>query len=394
MIKHSSLILAVLATGILQAQEPTASAWDVSDTGVSSKEVTITTSEGSWLSIDVSPDGNTLVFDLLGDLYTLPRAGGDATLISGGPAMDRQPSFSPDGEQLVFISDRSGADNIWISDRDGSNARMISMETINKVSNPAWAPDGEYIAAFRSMTHGPEKAGSRIVLWHIGGGNGRTLVDRPATMSNVNEPRFTPDGEQLIYTEKTGPGFLNFDANQPLFTIKELTLRTGESRAILSGFGSATTGQVSPDGRRIAFIRRVKDKTVLFVYDRNTGQQIPVYDDLPRDGHIGLGAYGYYPHFDWFPDSRSVAIWGRGDILEIDVDDASARVIPFEATATHTILDVTRFRHELVPESFNVQAITDVTTAPDGESIVFSALGRLWRKSASRWRTSTPDAGR
>ena len=62
------------------------------------RTVAFTTDEGTWLSLDVSPDGKTIIFELLGDLYTLPYRGGKATRITSGMAFDSQPSYSPDGK--------------------------------------------------------------------------------------------------------------------------------------------------------------------------------------------------------------------------------------------------------------------------------------------------------
>src|SRR5689334_24012455 len=89
------------------------------------RSVDFTTSEGTWISLDVSRDGRTIVFELLGDLYTLPITGGEAKRITSGPAFDTQPRYSPDGTKLVFLSDRSGSENIWICDADGSNPRAL-----------------------------------------------------------------------------------------------------------------------------------------------------------------------------------------------------------------------------------------------------------------------------
>ena len=88
--------------------------WDVmKPPGVDrAKTAVIEVTEGTWMNIDVSPDGSTLAFDLLGDLYTLPIAGGEAKAVTSGLAWDMQPRFSPDGKWIAFTSDRGGAATI------------------------------------------------------------------------------------------------------------------------------------------------------------------------------------------------------------------------------------------------------------------------------------------
>src|SRR6266481_2336519 len=111
----------------------------------SARKIDFTTDEGTWLSLDVSPDGKTIVFDLLGDIYTLPIEGGQAKLISGGMAFDSQPKFSPDGKWIAFISDRDGSENLWIMPRDGSKAKQITTESAGSFISPTWTRDGRYI---------------------------------------------------------------------------------------------------------------------------------------------------------------------------------------------------------------------------------------------------------
>src|SRR6058998_751889 len=114
------------------------------------RAVDFTTSEGTWISLDVSPDGQTLVFELLGDLYTLPLSGGEAKRVTSGPAFDSQPRYSPDGRTIVFLSDRSGSENIWLCDADGSNARALTKGEKNLYASPEWTPDGQYVVASKT----------------------------------------------------------------------------------------------------------------------------------------------------------------------------------------------------------------------------------------------------
>src|SRR5258707_7743194 len=80
------------------------------------RKIEFTTDAGTWLSLDVSPDGQNLIFDLIGDLYTVPIAGGEAKKLTSGMAFNAQPAYSPEGKKIAFTSDRGGSENVWISD--------------------------------------------------------------------------------------------------------------------------------------------------------------------------------------------------------------------------------------------------------------------------------------
>ena len=136
-------------------------------------KITFTTDEGTWLSLDVSPDGKTIVFELMGDLYTLPIEGGQARLISGGMAFDSQPRFSPDGQWITFISDREGGENIWIIHPDGTGVKQVSKNTADDFSSPAWTPDGKYIVASK-MPFGI--GANELWMFHVDGGTGGQIT--------------------------------------------------------------------------------------------------------------------------------------------------------------------------------------------------------------------------
>src|SRR6266849_1356364 len=109
------------------------------------RKIEFTVDEGTWLSLSVSPDGKNILFDLVGDLYTLPAQGGEAKRITSGLPFDSQPVYSPDGAMIAFTSDRDGSDNLWIAKADGSDPNQLSKDKQAEFVSPSWTPDGEYV---------------------------------------------------------------------------------------------------------------------------------------------------------------------------------------------------------------------------------------------------------
>lgn len=345
------------------------------------RDVSFTTSEGTWMSLDVSPDGKTIAFDLLNDIYVMPAEGGVATVIHSGAAVQRSPQFSPGGTTLLYLSDETGADNIWISALDGSNPRQLSKETLAMIVGPAWAHDGRSIVASKTNATVHEMKTSEIRRFFIDGAPEQVVVTPPESGKDLQESRLSRDGRYLYYTERRGGDhYVYVNTGLGNFVIRRRDLQTGETVDLIAGFGSATTPQVSPDGKQIAFIRRLGAKTVLFRYDVNAGTQHPVFQDLDRDLQ---GDYipqeHYYPAFDWFPDNRHVAIWGKGQLYKIDTQSGSASVIPFQAQAKHRIHAALRTKLDAAPSQVDVRIFRQLAISPSGE-LAFHALGKLWRQ--------------
>ena len=133
------------------------------------RKVEFTTSEGTWLSLDVSPDGTTIIFELLGDLYTLPIKGGNATRITEGMAFDSQPSYSPDGKRIAFLSDRSGSENLWIANADASEPKQLTKDDGAEFASPTWSADGNYVIVSRT---GWGLRTFELWMYHVQGGSG------------------------------------------------------------------------------------------------------------------------------------------------------------------------------------------------------------------------------
>ena len=358
--------------------------WDVSNPQGTYKEVAFTVKEGTWMNVDVSPDGKEVVFDLLGDIYSIPITGGEAKLLRGGHAFEVQPRFSPDGKKISFTSDGGGGDNVWVMNRDGSAAKQVTKETFRLLNNGVWSPDGEYIVARKHFTSQRSAGAGELWLYHISGGTGIQLTARKNDQQDLNEPVFSPDGQYIYYSEDMYPGGsfqYNKDPNNQIFVIKRFDREKGISENVTGGAGGAVRPQTSHDGKTLAFIKRVRTKTVLYLRNIQTGEEWPVYDLLSKDQQEAWTIFGSYTGYSWMPDDKGIVVWANGKINKVDVNGFNkATDIPFTCNVKQRVYDAVRFKQQLDPEKLNVNAIRNVITSPDGKWLVFNAVGYVWKK--------------
>jgi imidazolonepropionase-like amidohydrolase/Tol biopolymer transport system component len=359
--------------------------WDVNNPPNSNyKDVSFTVNEGTWMSLDVSPDGQTIVFDMLGDIYSMPVTGGTAKPLRTGIAMEVQPRFSPDGKKILFTSDAGGGDNIWVMNADGSNAKQITKESFRLLNNAAWMPDGQYIVARKHFTSGRSLGAGEIWMYHISGGGGLQLTARKNDQQDVNEPVVSPDGRYVYFSEDMYPGGsfqYNKDPNNEIFRIRRFDREKGIVENVTGGPGGAVRPQLSNDGKTLAFVRRVRTWSVLYLRNLETGEEWPVYDKLSKDQQEAWTVFGSFTGFDFTPDDKSIIIWSNGKINKIDLGKPNSSVeIPFTVEVKQKIADAVRFQQDINPDTFNVNVIRQAVTSPDGKWIVFNALGRLYKK--------------
>lgn len=357
--------------------------WDVNNPPGLFEERVFELQEGTWMNLDLSPDGTQLVFDLLGDIYIMPVTGGEAKVLRKGLAWEVQPRFSPDGNKILFTSDAGGGDNIWVMNSDGSHARQITEESFRLLNNAAWMPDGEYFVARKHFTSERSLGAGEIWLYHISGGKGLQLTKRKNDQQDVNEPCPSPDGRYIYFSEDMYPGGYfqyNKDPNKQIYQIRRYDMETGEIRAVTGGTGSALRPQISHDGKYLAFVRRVRTKSVLFKRELATGKEWPLYEDLSKDQQEAWAIFGTYTGFAWSPDDRYIYIWAKGKIRKIDAETGEAEIIPFHLRAEHKMMETVRFENEVFEKDFQVKVIRHAVTSPDGSQLVFSALGYLWLK--------------
>ncbi|TQV73933.1 amidohydrolase family protein [Aliikangiella marina] len=359
--------------------------WDVNNPPGDKKTITIKTNESTWSNVDVSPDGKTIAFDMLGDIYTIPAKGGKATPVTQGMAWNMQPRFSPDGKQIAFISDRDGADNLWIMDADGSNPKAVSSEKRNLVHTPNWSPDGDFIVAKRGFMGTRSIAAGEIWMYHKSGGSGYQLKKRLGSnlsaQKNIAEPAFSPDGRYVYFSMDSTPGTrwqYNKNPTTQIFTIKRLDRETGKEITFVGGAGGAIAPTPSSDGKYLAYVRRVDTQSVLFVKDLKTGLDKPLYAGLDRDLQETNGSHGNTPAFDWTPDNQSIVFWAAGKIHKVNVKDAKVANIPFEVNIEKQVTPALRFAIEVAPDTFDVKMIRWAQMSPKGDKIAYQALGKIY----------------
>jgi imidazolonepropionase-like amidohydrolase/Tol biopolymer transport system component len=358
--------------------------WDVNDPPGEYKEISFTVNEGTWMNLDVSPDGKTIVFDMLGDIYSMPVSGGTAQVLQNGHAWQSQPRYSPDGKKICFTSDAGGGDNIWTMNADGSGAKQITQEKFRLLNNAVWSADGNYLIARKHFTSTRSLGAGEMWMYHITGGDGIQLTKKKNSQQDVNEPSLSPDGKSLFYSEDMYPGGYfqyNKDPNDQIYVINRYDMETGENERVTGGPGGAFRPQISRDGKKLAFVRRVREKTVLFMHDMETGEEWPVYDQLSKDQQEAWCIFGVYTGFNWTPDNQHIIIWAGGKIRKVNVTSQTATDIPFTVNAKHRIYKALRFKQEPAPDQFDAKMIRNAVTSPDGKTLVFNAAGYLWKKS-------------
>ncbi|HEX6201680.1 MAG TPA: amidohydrolase family protein, partial [Thermoanaerobaculia bacterium] len=338
-----------------------------------------------WMSLDLSPDGRTIVFDLLGDLYTLPVAGGEAVPVTSGFAWDMQPRWSPDGRSLAFTSDRAGGDNVWVVSRGADGAwgepEAVTEETFRLVNSPAWSPDGEWIAVRKHFVSRRSLGAGEIWLYHRSGSSGLQLTERPNDQKDVGEPVFSPDGRWIYFSQDTTPGRVfeyNKDPNPGIYTIRRLDRDDGTIDDWIGGPGGAVRPTPSPDGERVAFLRRVRGETTLWLKDAGSGAEWQLAGGLDRDMQETWAVHGTYPTMAWTPDSRAILVWAGGEIRRVDAASGEAATIPFHVRTTKKLAQPLRFPVEVAPEAFTTKMLRWVQVSPAGDRVVWESLGELW----------------
>ena len=389
-----AIVLALQAYGA----EEEVKDWEVSNPPGEWRDITITTDTTTWSFVDVSPNGEHVVFDMLGDLYSVPVSGGAVTALTQGIEWNFQPTYSPDGKRIAFVSDRDGNDNIWVMDIDGSNIEQVTKERQHNLHNPAWTPDGQWIAVRKGSVSRRSIPAGEIWMYHITGGSGIEVVDNTdgqRAQKSIAEPAFSPDGKYLYYSQDTTSGWVwqyNKDSTGEIFAIKRLNLTTGETDIITGGPGGAVRPTPSPDGSKLAFVKRLPDfNSALVVRDLTSGMESIVYETLERDEQETAGSHGNTTAFNWLPNGRDLIFWTAGQIHRLNTETRDVEVLPTRLSVTKKVRKTVRFPVTVAPDEVASKMLRWAQQTPDGTSAIFGSMGHLYRSSITPDGAQNPE---
>jgi imidazolonepropionase-like amidohydrolase/Tol biopolymer transport system component len=368
---------------------------------ITTRSLRFTATEGTWISLDLSPDGRTIVFELLGDLYTLPIEGGTATRITSGPAYDMQPRYSRDGKSIVFVSDRNGSENLWVADANGENARALTTGERGNYLSPVWSPDGQYVVATKD---------AQLWMFYRNGGSGVQLTGLGKKPSGPPpnpffggpgyygaafgaDPRFlwlnargnVQTGFGLVATDPTEP----VDPDDPhrssarqigAFQVGQLDRETGRILIRTHDLEGALRPVPSPDGKWLVYATRFDAREALKLVDLATGDERWLVMGVARDDREGGGIRDrdVYPGSAFTPDSKSLVTSYGGKLWKVAIPSGSATEIPFSAIVDQPMGPLVKFDYPIDDSMLTVSQIRGARPSPDGRRLVFAALDRLW----------------
>ncbi|TVR34383.1 MAG: amidohydrolase [Balneolaceae bacterium] len=338
------------------------------------RTVHLQTNEGTWMSLDIHPSGDQMVFEYMGNLFELPIAGGEPTQLTHGMAFDSQPAYSPDGNKIVFISDRSGGDNVWILDRETMETEQRTRGNNFRFQSPIFTPDGNYIIAARA---GIRSGVHKLWMYHVDGGSGTEFMDTPNTLKTI-EPAFGGDDRYLWFSQRMSDW--DYNAILPQYQIAKFDLETGERHTQTARIGSAFRPTLSSDGKWLVYGTRHDQETGLRIRDLETGDERWLAYPIQRDDQESRATRDVLPTMSFTPDNSAVVTTFGGRFWKIPVDpQAETEEIPFQIDMQVELGPRLEFKYPIEDDpEFIARQIRDGVPSPDGSKLAFTVLNDLY----------------
>ena len=350
---------------------------DINATPENARRIEFSTDEGTWMSLDVSPDGRTILFDLLGDIYRVGIAGGKAERVTSGPAFDYAPRYSPDGRTIVFCSDRGGDMNLWLMNADGTGPRALTEEKDAVFSSPSWTPDGLYVLARKEDT---SKAGIppvEIFMFHRDGGSGIKIIPKDKIDTSAG-PIASPDGRYIYLTGRKADFSYTPNMSNGLWHVYRFDRKTGELVQLTTAPDGGLRPTLSPDGKTLIYARRSDARTWLYLRDLRSGAERVLSRELSRDDQEDFAQMDVLPAAAFTPDGRAFVYWSGGKIHRLDLATGGDATIPFVADVSLDLRPLLRVETPVGEPEMKAKVLRWPTLSPDGKLLAFDALGKVW----------------
>jgi Tol biopolymer transport system component len=357
------------------------------------RKARFTATEGTWISLDVSPDGRTLVFDLLGDLYTMPITGGRAARLLGGMAFHAQPRFSPDGRRVAFVSDRSGGDNLWTMALDLTDTTQVTQGNNSLYASPVWTPDGRHIIISQAGGLG---GASKLLIVHVDRRVPQPLVPGAPAQLKMLGAAVSPDARYVWYAGRTGDW--SYNAIFPQYQLYRYDRELNQTQLMSRRYGSGFRPVLSPDGRWLVYGTREGTQTGLRKRELRTGEESWLVFPVQRDDMESRATLDVLPGYAFTPASDAVIVAYDGGIWRVPIDGGPPARIPFEIDVELDVGPEVRFDYAAVDSTDIVTArqIRNPVVSPDGRQLAFTAFDRLWVRAlpdGAPRRVSQADVG-
>lgn len=325
------------------------------------RTISIATSESSYLDVDISPDGSTILFTCLGELFSLPAKGGVATQLTRGLAINRCPIWSPDGKFIAYESDATGFVGLHVTSMDGSFQKVLAQSPYTRSLKITWFPDSKQISVLGQVYN---------------------LTGITSTLPYQMTERilgFSENGKFIYSSEYISPDSLAI-VKYDRFNYQKTT-----EKAILRCFNHrfCDNAMVSPDGSWLTYIKcKNLDAGHEFYTPADSLMAIELRTGKEKLlAHLNIKFATNFldkQHYSFSKDSKYLFIGYGGKIHRIELETANNYIIPFTANVKVDMgaLDYHTFPVSL--ESFDVKYVRSARKRPDGKQMVFSALNRIY----------------
>lgn len=318
---------------------------------IATEEERVTVTEGTNIASTVSPDGESIVVDLHGVLFRLPREGGPAEPLTGVELEPARPDYAPDGDRIAVQAYATGTFDIWTMAPDGSGLRQLTDDRWDD-REPKWSPDGTEIAFASDRGEGYD-------IWTVNVTTGDLQQWTDTTAENY-EPTWSPDGTEIAYVADT--------TTKSAETIEAID-RDGNTRTLITAETDETlySPSWSPDGEDIAYVR-----------ERESAEDAGEIDLMISGKQLTDGEDVFVFTPDWL-STDELLYSADGDIRVRELKAGTTSDVPFTAA-----FDLPAVEYEHKSYDFDdsgareVQGILTPTLSPDGERVAFIALNDLW----------------